>query len=50
MNSYDESYDEVLADEIREYLALSDEQLAGYGLNRRQLEYDLSQMDDVKFA
>ena len=34
-------YDEILADELREYLALSDDQLSGYGLDRQTLEYQL---------
>ncbi len=35
---------EILIDEIREYLALSDAMLTGYGLNRATLEYQLSQL------
>lgn len=37
-------YDDILADEIREYLALTDDQLAGYGLVRSVLEKQLADL------
>lgn len=40
----DGRWDAHLAEEIREYLALADDDLAGYGLRRTDLEYQLQQL------
>lgn len=37
--------EEILIREINEYLALSDEELAGYGLTREKLEYKKKQLE-----
>lgn len=41
-NLDENQFDAELRSEILEYLRLDDVQLAGYGLNRQQLEYKLS--------
>jgi hypothetical protein len=37
-------YDTLAGDEIREYLALDDATLTGYGLDRATLEYQLREI------
>ncbi|MCI0665886.1 MAG: hypothetical protein L0220_32930 [Acidobacteria bacterium] len=39
-------FDRELADEIQAYLALTDAELAGYGLIRSVLEYQLEQLEE----
>lgn len=38
-------FTQELLDEVNEYLALTDDQLAGYGLERSNLEYRKAQLE-----
>jgi len=39
-------YDEILADQIRQYLKMSNDDLYELGINRKTLEYQLGQLNE----